>query len=312
MKKRLIIASAILALVSVSLCGCTEKEPAALFDPAEPTSSINASDDKSAPESSPESTSTSSESESEPQGVSEFPVKNTASLTVTKTRYEDGKTVSAGVYTYDDHGSLIRARSKYEDYPYVNENNFYAYEYNDDGTVSVMYDDEYREEYEYENGLEIKRTKYDSSGRVVSSMEHTYDEHGNELSFTNTVLGSVDYYTCKYTYNENGFWTKLFIYEGDGAELQMIITRTLDENGKDIGGTREKRYTLLTYEIKYDEEGREIELHSTQTRGEWVEEETRLVTEYDEQGRVSRIIEYRLDGGERIASMEEYKYSIDN
>lgn len=303
MKKRFIIASAILALLSISLCGCTDREPAKPL--AEPISSMTASDDRSAPESSPESTgeSTASESENAPQSVSKYPVQNTPSYTVTATSYEKDRVDGAAIYTYDEHGNMIKMVSEFKNY-------YYAYEYNDNGTVRVKYDEDYREEYEYENGLEIKRTKYDSSGRVVSSMEHTYDEHGNELSTTNTVLGSVQLYTCKYNFDENGFWTKMFIYEGDGEELLCIITRTLDENGKDIGGTREERNSLLTYEVKYDEEGREIELHSTQTRGEWVEKETRVVTEYDEQGRVSVEEEYRLDGGERLVSREEYDYTV--
>lgn len=311
MKKRFIIASTILALLSTALCGCTDGEPAAPLlkasEPSEPASSVSITDEKSVPESSPESSVESSESE--PQSASKYPVQNAVGYTMSMTGYLDGKPVGTRVETYDDHGSLIRVVSKYQNYSYVGDNSFYAYEYNNDGTVRVKYDGEYREEYEYENGLEIKHTTYDATGREVSSMEYTYDEHGNELSSTNTVLGSSQLLTFRYEYDENGFWTKLYIYEGDGAELQMIITRVLDENGKELSGTREQMYTLTTYEIKYDEEGREVERHSTKTRGERVEEETRTVTEYDDQGRISRTIEYSLDGGEQIASIKEFKYT---
>ncbi|MDE6731469.1 MAG: hypothetical protein K2J77_01150 [Oscillospiraceae bacterium] len=306
MKRRLIIASAVLALLSTALCGCTESAPAApLPETSEPAGSVSIADEKSEPESLPESTiesSPESSVENTSEITSESEPQNAASYTVTKTSYEDGKLNNVVISAYDEHGSLIRQNAKY--------GNSYAftYDYNDDGTVRETRCSDYREEYEYENGLEIKRTKY-ASGRVVSVMTHTYDEHGNEVAMTYDILGSVDSYTCEFTYDENGVWTKELIYNADGG-LRGTYTRVLGENGEELSGRLEEENSVFTYEYKYDEDGREVELHTAYALGGAVVGETRVVTEYDEQGRVSRKEEYRLDGGERLASTEEYDYKI--
>ena len=308
MKRRLIIASAVLALVSMLLCGCTESAPAApLLETSELASSVSIADEKSEPESTSESTtesspessveSTTNGSESEPENSPQ----NAASFTVTKTSYEDGKPVGASVETYDEHGNVIRSVSKNGRYSYT-------YEYNDDGTIRVKHDDNGSEEYEYENGLEVKCTRYEY-GRVAYVMTHTYDEYGNEVERTFEILGSVDRYTYEFTYDENGFWTKELIYNADGG-LRGTYTRVLGENGEDLGGRLEEENSVFTYEYKYDEEGREVERHTAYALGGAVVGETRVVTEYDEQGRVSRKEEYRLDGGESLVSTEEYDYKI--
>lgn len=304
MKRRLIIASTILSLLLISLCGCTDRE---LANPlAEPTSSVTSSDEKSAPESTTESTteslpessveSTANGSESEPENSPQ----SAASYTVKITAFENGKPVGATVETYDEHGNVIKSVSK-------NENYSYSYEYNDDGTIRVKYDDDGREEYTYENGLVISCTRYEY-GRVASVMTHTYDEHGNEVERTLEILGTVDRYTYEFTYDENGVWTKELIYNTKG-ERTGTYTRVLGENGEELSGRLEEENSVFSYEYKYDEEGREIELHSAFEFGGVLLGENRVVTEYDEQGRISRIFEYRLDGGERLASIKDFKYT---
>lgn len=303
MKRRLIIASAVLALLSTALCGCTDSEPANPL--AEPTSSMTSSNEKSAPESTTESTtesmpessveSTTNGSESEPENSPQ----SAASYTVKITTFENGKPVEATVETYDDHGNVIKSVSKNSSY-------FYTYEYNDDGTIRVKYDDDGREEYTYENGLETSCTRYEY-GRVAYVMTHTYDEYGNEVERTFEILGSVDRYTYEFTYDENGVWTKELIYNTKG-ERTGIYTRVLGENGEDLGGRLEEENSVFSYEYKYDEEGREVELHTANALGGAVVWESRTVTEYDEQGRISRREKYQLDGGERLTSTEEYNY----
>lgn len=294
MKKRLIIASAVLALLSISFCGCSLNEPAKPL--AEPISSMTSSEDKSVPESLPESS-----PESAPQSVSKYPVQNAPSYTVTVTSYENGKPSGAAFHTYDEHGNVIKIVSKFKNY-------YYAYEYNDDGTVRVKYDDVFREEYEYENGLEVKCTKYNAQGVEYSVVTHTYDEHGYATSMTNEIYDSADSYTYEHEYDENGFLIKEFVY-GDG-ELKTIATYVPGENGEILSCTVEYANTLFTYENKYDENGREVELHSTYTPNEGVTAEWRVLTEYDDRGRVSREEEYRLDGGERLVSRKEYDYAV--
>lgn len=308
MKRRLIISSAVLALLSMSLCGCTDREPAKPL--AEPISSMTSSEDKSVPESLPESSpestseSTASESESVPQSVSKYPVQNAPSYTVTATSYEKDRVDGAAIYTYDEHGNMIKMASKFKNY-------YYAYEYNDDGTVRVKYSDGYREEYEYENGLEVKCTKYGDLERVVCVTTRTYDEHGYATSMTQELLGSTDGYTSEHEYDENGFLIKEILYDKNG-ELLGVGTYVYGENGEVLSGTMEKAGGLFSYDYKYDENGREVELHSTYSTvslyGENVTQEKRAFTEYDEQGRISRVEEYSLDGGERLVSRKEYDY----
>lgn len=294
MKRRLIIASALLAL----LCGCSKSEP--VTPPAEPERSVLIADDGSSSVSSVESSQGSVESD--PQIVSEYPVQNAPSYVVTITNYENGEPVSTETNTYDEHGNMIKYSSKYGDL-------LYAYDYNDDGTVRVKYSPSSREEFEYENGLEVKCTKYDADGELYSVTTQTYDEHGNTASYYFAVGEFVSGYTCEHEYDENGFWIKEIGYDEDG-EISGVSTRVLGENGEVLSGTLEDKNALKTYEYKYDENGREIEHHQKQTRGGEVTWERRVLTEYDEQGRISRKEEYRLDGGERLVSTEEYDYTI--
>lgn len=312
MKRRLIIASAVLAVLSITLCGCSLSEPTPL-EPAASESSVLIRDDESSSASSTTSAESITENISEnseetspttsTESVSKYPVQNAPSYTVTVTSYEDGKPSGAAFHTYDEHGNVIKIVSKFKNY-------YYAYEYNDDGTVRVKYDDVFREEYEYENGLEVKCTKYNAQGVEYSVVTHTYDEHGYATSMTNEIYGSADSYTYEHEYDENGFLIKEFVY-GDG-ELKTIATYVPGENGEILSGTVEDANGLFTYEYKYkyDENGREVELHSTYTPNEGVTAEWRVLTEYDEQGRVSREEEYRLDGGEQLVSRKEYDYTV--
>lgn len=297
MKKRLIAASAIMALFSISLCGCSKSEPAAPpFEPAEPARSVLIADDESSSASSAESV------ESAPQSVPEYPVQNAPSYVVTINNYENGEFFSTETNTYDEHDNLIKASTKYGDY-------FFAYEYNDDGTVRVKYSDRFREEYEYENGLEVKCARYDEDGEPYSVATHTYDEHGNVVSMMFDTGGFISSYSYGYEYDENGFWIKEIGYDEDGG-ISGVSTRVLGENGEVLSGTLEEKNALRTYEYKYDENGNEIEHHQKRTRDGEVTWERRVLTEYDEQGRVSRKEEYRLDGGERLVSTEEYDYAV--
>lgn len=291
MKRRLAFVSAVLAAAVLS--GCAKSEP--VNPPAEPERSMIIANDESSYES------TQSSFESPAQSVPEYPVQNAASYIVTVTSYESGELFSTTINTYDEHGNVIKISSKYGDV-------YYAYDYNDDGTVRVKYSDFSREEYEYENGLEIKCTEYNALGEVYSVATHTYDEHGNTTSFYFGVGEFVSGYTYEHEYDENGFWIKETSYDEDG-EPGGVSTRVLGKNGEVLSGTLEETNALRTYEHKYDENGREIERHSTQTRGGEVTWERRVLTEYDEQGRVSRKSEYRLDGGERLVSTEEYEYT---
>lgn len=293
MKKRLIIVSAIILAVMLSGCGKSETSSPTV----EPMRSMTVADDNSAPESLPESL-----AESTGEGTQKFPVQNAASYTVTITNYENGEPVDAWGETYDDHGNVIKITSKYRDFNH-------AYEYNDDGTVRVEYSETSRKEYEYENGLEVKCTQYNARGEVYSVTTQTYDEHGNVTSYYHSVGEFGGGCTYEHEYDENGFWIKEISYDEDG-EPGSVGTRILGENGKVLSGTLEEENALRTYEHKYDENGREIERHLTQTRDGEVKWERRFVTEYDEQGRVSRKSEYRLDGGERLVSTEEYDYTL--
>ncbi|MDE6731471.1 MAG: hypothetical protein K2J77_01160 [Oscillospiraceae bacterium] len=290
MKKRLTFFLAI--MLAVMLSGCAKSEP--VTPPAEPVRSVIIADNESSPES------TQGSSESTGEGVPEYPVQNTASYIVTVTNYEDGELFSTNINTYDEHGNMIKNTSKYGDI-------YYAYDYNDDGTVRVEYSETSRKEYEYENGLEVKCTQYNAFGEVYSVSTYTYDEHGNATSFYHGVGEFVSGCTYEHEYDENGFWIKEIGYDEDG-EISGVATRVLGENGEVLSGTLEEKNALRTYEHKYDENGREVERHSTQTRGGEVVWERRVLTEYDEQGRVSRKEEYHLDGGERLVSTEEYEY----
>lgn len=293
MKWRLTFVSAI--LWAAALSGCAKSGTSS--PPVEPVRSMHVENAQSAPESSPKNT-----GESVPQSTQKFPVQNAASYTVTLTNYVDGELFSTEIDTYDDHGNVIKRSSKYGDI-------YYAYDYNDDGTVRVKYSETSREEYEYENGLEIKCTEYNARGEVYSVTTQTYDEHGNVASYYFGVGEFVNGFTLEHEYDENGFWIKEISYDEDG-EPGSIGTRVPGENGEVLSGTLEEENALLTYEYKYDENGREIERHLTQTRGGEVTRERRFVTEYDEQGKISRKSEYRLDGGERLVSTEEYDYTI--
>ncbi len=294
MKRHFIIASAISASIAIGLCGCSKDEPAA--PASESARSVLIADEESSSKSSAES------AESATQDVTEYPVQNETSYIVTITYYEDGEPSRIETEFRDERDNLIKSSTQYGDY-------YYAYEYNADGTLRVKYSDNYHEEYEYENGLEVKCTKYDADGEVFTVSTHEYDEHGNATKFTHTLGEYLSVHKYEYEYDENGNWTKETAYNENG-EVDGVSTRVYGENGEVLSGTLEEKNALKTYEYKYDENGNEIEHHQKQTRGGEVTWERRVLTEYDEQGRISRKEEYRLDGGERLVSTKEYDYAV--
>lgn len=295
MKKHILVL--LTALLAAALSGCDNSEPPSVAEVSEQTRIMPI--ESSAPESAAPTEETIESTESTP----DYPVKNEASYIKTTRNYNNEDEIS-NTETFDEHGNVIKESSNWGDF-------FYAYEYNGDGTVRVKYSEEYREEYEYENGLEVKCTKYDESGKVFSVTTHTYDEYGNVMSIIYEMGGeTVMNFRYGYELDENGNWIAEYSYDKDG-EIDTYAVCVRGENGKVLSGRFDDGYTVTTYEIKYDEHGNEIEQHSLDIDAEdgSVIRERHFVTEYDARGRISRESEYRIDNGEeQLVSCSEYKY----
>lgn len=294
MKKHIFVLSA--ALFAAMLSGCGRVEPPSAPEVSEPTRIMPI---ESSP---PESAAPSEETSESTESVPDYPVKNEAGYIKTISNYDQGELISTETETCDVHGNVIKESSKWGDY-------YYAYEYNADGTVRVKYSEDGREEYDYENGLEVKCTKYDENGKEHSVKTRTYDEYGNETSLVREMDGSsVLSSVFGYELDENGNWIAEYSYDDDG-KIDMSSTCVRDENGNIISGTLIDKNSVLTYEYKYDERGNEIDYHSVNERDGKVTRERHIVTEYDDHGRISRESEYRIeDGEERLVTRSEYEY----
>lgn len=295
MRKRVLALLA--ALLAAALSGCGGKEPPTVPGVSEPTRVMPT--ESSAPESA-EPTEETGESTESAHG---YPVGNEADCIRITRNYDHGGLISTVTETLDEHGNVITESSKWGDF-------HYAYEYNDDGTVRVKYSADSREEYEYENGLEVKCVKYDGDGKEFSVTIHGYDEFGNVTSIIYEMGGeTVMNFVMGYELDENGGWLAQYSYD-DNGEIGTSAVCVRGEDGNIISGRFDDGYTVTTYEIKYDERGNEIEEHTADANAEdgGVFRERRFVTEYDG-GRISRKSEYVIeDGGEHLVTVTEYGY----
>ena len=279
------------------LSGCGNAKPPSVPEVSEPTRIMPI-------ESSPPESVTQPEETNEAESIPVYPVQNEAGFIKTIHNYNKGELISTETETYDVHGNVIEESSKWGD-------SLYAYDYNVDGTVRVKYSGDGREEYKYENGLEVRCTKYDENGKEHSVTTHTYDEYGNETSLAWEMGGAVMMIsTFGYELDENGNWLAQYSYDDDGG-IDLSTTCVRDENGNIISGTFNDNYSTGVFEYKYDERGNEVDYHDVDTNLDdgRIFRERHIVTEYDDLGRISRVSEYRIeDGEERLVTYSEYEY----
>lgn len=310
MKKSALLAA--LALAALLLSGCDNGSSSGVPESSEPTRSMEI---ESGLESTPESTEDSLQSteDSAPDEIPSFPVQNEGKYVKTTRCYNgEGELTYTRTETFDEHDNVIIA-----DYEAVKQ--FYAYEYNEDGTVAKNYYDIGYNVYEYKNGLKTKVTHY-KNGELFCVDTYDYDEYGNETLYVYEYAalgasGATGGYVCEYEYDENGWWISKNCFNFFDNELLITNTCVRDENGNIISGVSEdyteRIYdTKCTYEMKYDENGNVAEWHYIDECGDGRVSEWRIVAEYDEQGREIREINYATeDGVEVLGSREEYEYA---
>lgn len=230
----------------------------------------------------------------------EIEVPENASYAVKCT--ESLEEASAGRVTlkyYDDHDNLIvKYYSGQLEYDTMQCWDIYSYEYNDDGTIAVIYDEvvipEYERTteavYEYDDkGRLITVTKYNNDGIKYSLKEYAYGKN----DFPDPIKWT-DY--CYKNGNKECLRSHEYDYEYDDND-RMLWKRTFH-----IG---EQSDVLLTEYYTYDDSGNVINVRKENGNGT----KDFVNYEYDSQNRIIKQETYYND---KKYSTEKYEYEFYN
>lgn len=216
-------------------------------------------------------------------------------------------------------GSPITAQSPKTAVKYVYDSDFHILGYYS-GSPLIQ-----RDEYVYENGVQIKRIEYDNKGEVNLTAVFERDSNGtvtNETQYNrkNEIYKTIKYengkakletvkgtgYTVAYKYDANGNMTEKNFYDPKGT-LEETITVTYDEKGNK---THYKDYHIpnATVNVEYDYENSYTDSGYTQTEYMLLGGNRNLKskTAYDTEGFKIEVLEY-LNG--KIVQTTKYTYT---
>ena len=190
--------------------------------------------------------------------------------------FRDGEKENKTVYTYDDHGNLLREEyySLGGWFPKRTQQTFYTYDERDRVTSMVyefMGENEFEHRYTYDDETGTRTTTY-----INAVLMETFDEHGNLLR-KESIDGDGLRYVQEYTLREDG---------------KILTERIIETDGR-----------TYTHHFEHDEQGECIAM-TTEENGVFTEV-YRYRCEYDEQGRKVRTVEL-IDGAEFEVSRREY------
>lgn len=300
MKKRLIIASAVLAAV---LSGCAQSGTSS--PPSEPERSMIVESVQSAPQSSADSSQQSSPAVSVPEDIA-----GKYKRISTGTRYFEGKgTPFTYTEIFDEHDNCVFS---YDDWFQSKS----TYEYNSDGLITKKALDSSNTctTYEYADGLLTRQCLYED-GELYNTRSYEYNEHGDELRVTieTAATGEVKIGPfAEYEYGENGKWTTRKYYGNGTNELESTETQTYDEKDRVTSHTIEFENKRITEEYKYDDRGNKTEERRLETQDGETYYDWRSESVYDAQNRVVKYDGYITeDGKETLLEHIEYEYEYE-
>ncbi|MDE5598394.1 MAG: hypothetical protein K2J04_11240 [Lachnospiraceae bacterium] len=195
------------------------------------------------------------------------------------------------VYGYDENGNLIKR---------------VQYNYNDDGSIDRIWEENYDE-----TGNDIYGS-YEVSGIVTAATETECDEDGNIIRKTQTNYDEdtgekTGEKVTEYTYDEkkNRIKYDYARYEGKEKTNSFIWEKEYDEDGRETSFSFYDNQKSASYQSKteYDENGLMINYTGYDENGDVI---SRRETEYDESGNVIRENDYDADGSLILYYENEY------
>lgn len=218
------------------------------------------------------------------------------------TRSADGSVKAVEYEVYDDHNNRIALIGG--DYAY-----YYTYEYDKDGNITKKYDGlaNASEEYEYKNGLAVKRHYTGRDGQTLDET-YEYDEHGTKIKTTHYIaaLDDTSVNETKPEYDNQGRLVRETYHNSDGSVFS-VDEYEYNDKGEIVKETSTGDGSKTEKEYVRDERGNVLsELYKVIAPGS---EETR--TEYEYNSDNKKISEKKFtikDGTETLKTAYEYAY----
>lgn len=188
----------------------------------------------------------------------------------------------------------------------------YIAKYNKNGyiTDSIAFRNNYRvstETFEYgKNNKIIKRSLFDSSETLVSTLERKLNNNGDEISFKSFLRDTLRY-SQKKSYNEKNQLVKITDYYNDGS-VKNVSTYAYNSNGDVINKTEMNDLGIILYKqnIGYDSKNRKISEVDIDSLGNIIGKT--LIKDYDNNDKIQLIEKY----DENDSLYAKYKFEYDN
>lgn len=218
------------------------------------------------------------------------------------TRKADGSVKAVEYTVYDEHDNMIALIGGSSAY-------YYTYEYDKDGNITKKYDGlaNASEEYEYKNGLAVKR-HYTGRDGQTSDETYEYDEHGTLIKTTH-YAAAFDYITVDETmpeYDAQGRLIRQTEYYSDGSVFS-VDEYEYNDKGEIVKETSTGDGSKTEKEYVRDERGNVLsELYKVIAPGS---EETRTEYEYNSDNKVISEKKFNIENGtETLKNSYDYSY----
>lgn len=236
-------------------------------------------------------------------GPEDLPSRGKAFCICTETgRNMEKNTVFTDYVVYDEHNNIIALIGE-------GSSHYYTYEYGKDGNITKKYDSRANasEEYEYKNGLAVKRHYTGRDGQTLDET-YEYDEHGTLIKTTH-YTAALDYTTVDDTkpeYDAGGRLVRETYYLSDGSVFS-VDEYEYNDKGEIVKETSAGDGSKTEKEYVRDERGNVLsELYKVIAPGK---EETRTEYEYNADNKITLKKKFNIvDGTETLKNVVEYVY----
>lgn len=221
------------------------------------------------------------------------------------TRTADGSVKAVEYTVYDEHDNMIALIGGDSAY-------YYTYEYDKDGNITKKYDGlrNATEEYEYKNGLAVKRHYTDRDGQTLDET-FEYDEHGTVIKTTHyaAALDDTTVNETKPEYDAQGRLIRKTDYSLDGSVFS-VYEYEYDDNGGIVKETSSFNDATTTKEYVRDERGNALSEHQKKVKNDGtVTGETRTEYEYNSDNKKISEKKFTVENGKETPKTSwEYVY----
>lgn len=307
--------------VAIILTGCSKTENSAVSEPSKPAIESNSSVAISV-SSSPDSVASSAENVSSAHesvsvniekpkvgdlmGPEDLQGRGKAfCICAVTTRSADGSVKAVEYTVYDEHDNMIALIGG-------DSANYYTYEYDKDGNITKKYDGlrDATEEYEYKDGLAVKRHYTDCDGQT-SDTAYEYDKHGTLIKTTEYAV-AFDYTTVNETkpeYDAQGRLVRETDYSSNGSVFS-VDEYEYNDKGEIVKETSTGDRFKYVKEYVHDERGNVLSKHQKEVKNDGtVTDETRTEYEYNSDNKKISEKKFTIENGKETPKTSwEYVY----